>query len=66
MDTMDEMRWWPAIGLAFGTALGFAGAFGGIGAFVLVLVLGVVGYLAGRALIGELDLVDILGGRRRT
>jgi nitrate/nitrite transporter NarK len=63
---MDEMRWWPAIGLAFGTALGFAGAFGGIGAFVLVLVLGVVGYLAGRALIGELDLVDILGGRRRT
>lgn len=63
---MDETRWWPIVGLAFGTALGFAGAFGGWGAFVLVLVLGLVGYLAGRAIIGELDLVDMLGGRRRS
>lgn len=62
---MEEQRWWPAIGLAFGTALGFAGAFGGIGAFVLVLVLGLVGYLGGRAVIGELDLAEIFGGRRR-
>jgi len=63
---MDEMRWWPMVGLAFGTALGFAGAFGGWGAFVLVLILGLAGYLAGRAIIGELDLMDIFGGRRRT
>jgi nitrate/nitrite transporter NarK len=63
---MDVMRWWPMVGLAFGTALGFAGAFGGVGAFVLVLVLGVVGFLAGRAMTGELDLVEMLGGRRRT
>lgn len=63
---MDETRWWPIVGLAFGTALGFAGAFGGWGAFVLVLVLGLVGYLAGRAIIGELDLIDVLGGRRRS
>lgn len=60
-----EMRWWPAIGLTFGTALGFAGAFGGWGAFVLVLVLGALGFLAGRALMGELDLSQLVGGRRR-
>jgi hypothetical protein len=63
---MDEMRWWPMLGLAFGTALGFAGAFGGWDAFALVLVLGLVGYLAGRAIIGELDLIDMFGGRRRS
>jgi hypothetical protein len=61
---MDEMRWWPVIGLAFGTALGFAGAFGGFGAFVIVLVLGGVGFLAGRALIGELDLRELPGRKR--
>lgn len=63
---MDETRWWPVVGLAFGTTLGFAGAFGGVGAFLLVLVLGVVGYLAGRAMVGELDLSEIVGTRRRT
>lgn len=62
---MDETRWWPTVGLAFGASLGFAGAFGGVGAFLLVLVLGVVGYLVGRAMIGELDLRDLAGRRRR-
>ncbi len=62
---MNEMRWWPIVGLAFGTALGFAGAFGGFGAFVIVLVFGTVGFLAGRALTGELDLGQLLGSRRR-
>ncbi|MCO5989883.1 hypothetical protein NE235_27595 [Actinoallomurus spadix] len=61
---MDELRWWPVVGLAFGTALGFAGAFGGVAAFLIVLVLGVVGLLAGRALIGDLNLRELLGGRR--
>lgn len=63
---MDETRWWPMVGLAFGTALGFAGSFGGWGPFVLVLILGLAGYLAGRAMIGELDLTEVFGGRRRT
>ncbi|WP_433324517.1 hypothetical protein [Spirillospora sp. CA-294931] len=63
---MEEMRGWPVIGLAFGTALGFAGAFGGFGAFLIVLVLGAVGFLAGRAVTGELDLSELLGGRRRS
>jgi hypothetical protein len=63
---MDATAWWPLVGLVFGTALGFAGVFGGFGAFVVVLVLGVVGFLAGRALSGELDLGELLGGRRRS
>ena len=33
----------PVLGLVFGIALGFAGAFGGWSAFVIVLVLGLVG-----------------------
>jgi hypothetical protein len=62
---MDERQWWPIIGLAFGTALGFAAFFGGGGAFLLVLLLGVLGYLAGRAVVGELDLSGLVGGTRR-
>ena len=61
MAEMNEMPWRAVIGLAFGTALGFAGAFGGFTAFLIVLVLGVVGFLAGRALTGEL-----LGVRKRS
>jgi hypothetical protein len=61
---MDEMGWWPAIGLAFGVALGFAGAFGGFVTFVIVLVLGVIGFLAGRAVSGEFDLGELVRGRR--
>lgn len=63
---MDETRWPPVIGLAFGIALGFAGAFGGLAGFVIVLVLGVVGFLAGRVLTGELDLSELLGIRKRS
>ena len=62
---MDDVRIMPILGLVFGIALGFAGAFGGIGAFVIVLVLGVVGYLAGRALAGELDLSGLFASRER-
>ncbi len=47
-----------------GLALGFAGAFGGWSAFVIVLVLGLVGLLVGRVIDGELDLTAYLGGRR--
>lgn len=54
---------WPIVGLAFGTVLGLAGAFGGFAAFALVLVLGVVGFIAGRAMEGEIDLADIFTRR---
>ncbi len=63
---MDETRLWPVIGLAFGTAVGFAGAFGGFSAFLIVAVLGLVGLLVGRAMTGDLDVSALLGGRRRS
>ncbi|WP_017616118.1 hypothetical protein [Nocardiopsis salina] len=54
---------WPIVGLSFGTVLGLAGAFGGFAAFALVLVLGVVGFVAGRAMEGEIDLAEIFTRR---
>ncbi|MDD7939124.1 DUF2273 domain-containing protein [Actinomycetospora lutea] len=47
------------LGLALGVALGFAGAFGGFGAFLLVLVLGLAGLLVGRWADGRLDLTEL-------
>lgn len=61
---METSRWWPVVGLACGVALGFAGAFGGFGAFVVVLVLGAVGLLAGWALRGDADLGAALRRRK--
>jgi TM2 domain-containing membrane protein YozV len=53
-------------GLLAGLALGLAGAFGGLGAFLIVLVLGAIGLLVGRALDGQLDINALLGrGRDR-
>jgi hypothetical protein len=53
-------------GLLVGLTLGLAGAFGGLGAFLIVLVLGAIGLLVGRALDGQLDLNALLGrGRDR-
>lgn len=53
-------------GLLAGLLLGIAGATGGFLAFVVTLVLGVIGLLAGRVLDGELDLGAVLGrGRDR-
>jgi hypothetical protein len=52
------------IGLGSGLALGFAAAFGGFSAFVVVLVLGALGLLAGRWLDGKLDLSALLGSAR--
>jgi nitrate/nitrite transporter NarK len=53
-------------GLLTGLVLGLAGAFGGLGAFLIVLVLGAIGLIVGRALDGQLDLNALLGrGRDR-
>jgi nitrate/nitrite transporter NarK len=53
-------------GLLAGLVLGFAGAFGGLGAFLIVLVLGAVGLIIGRVLDGQLDINAVLGrGRDR-
>jgi len=62
---MNEARIMPILGLVFGIAVGFAGAFGGWSAFVIVLVLGLVGYITGRALVGELDLSRLFVTRER-
>ncbi|MFI5758399.1 hypothetical protein [Streptomyces sp. NPDC051569] len=53
------------IGLVAGMALGFAGYFGGFGAFVLVAALGVIGFVAGRFLDGDLEPGDFFRGRDR-
>ncbi|KJK57287.1 MULTISPECIES: hypothetical protein [Actinomycetes] len=56
------------IGLVVGMALGFAGYFGGFAAFLLVAVLGAVGFVVGRLLEGDIELSDLgelLRGRDR-
>ncbi len=55
------------LGLIAGLALGFAVAFGGFGAFVVVLLFGAIGLGVGRYLDGQLDLSALTGaGRDRT
>ncbi|WP_327145527.1 hypothetical protein [Nocardia sp. NBC_01327] len=50
--------------LAVGLALGFAAAFGGFGAFAIVLVFAALGLVAGRWLDGEIDLSGLLRSAR--
>lgn len=49
------------LGLLTGLVLGLAAAFGGVGAFFVVLILGALGLLAGRVLDGKLDLSALAG-----
>ncbi|MES4891955.1 hypothetical protein [Streptomyces sp. NPDC096012] len=51
------------VGMIAGMALGFAGYFGGFGAFLLVAALGAVGFVAGRFAEGDLDLGDLFRTR---
>ncbi|MCS0637268.1 hypothetical protein NX801_16670 [Streptomyces sp. LP05-1] len=53
------------IGLVAGMALGFAGWFGGFGAFLVVAALGLVGLVAGRFLDGDLEPGDFFRVRSR-
>lgn len=55
-----------SICLAIGLALGFAAAFGGFGAFAIVLVFAAAGLLVGRWLDGRLDLDGVLRTVGRT
>ncbi len=53
-------------GLLAGLILGAAGYIGGFGAFLVALLIGIIGLVAGRVLDGELDLNAVLGrGRDR-
>jgi hypothetical protein len=51
------------VGMIAGMALGFAGYFGGFGAFLLVAALGAVGFVVGRFLEGDLELGDFFRTR---
>ncbi|MFD9727626.1 hypothetical protein [Streptomyces sp. NPDC059072] len=53
------------LGLVVGMALGFAGWFGGFGAFLLVAAFGGLGYAAGRYTERGGDLRDLLVAERR-
>lgn len=53
------------IGLVVGMTLGFAGYFGGFGAFLLVAALGAVGFVAGKFIDGDLELGDFFRSRDR-
>ncbi|SDH50252.1 hypothetical protein SAMN05216553_12517 [Lentzea fradiae] len=53
-----------ALGLLTGLALGLAAAFGGFSAFLVVLVFGAIGLVAGRVAEGKLDLAQLLGRER--
>jgi hypothetical protein len=53
------------VGLIAGMALAFAGYFGGFGTFLLVAALGVVGFVVGRFLEGDLEPGDFFRGRER-
>ena len=53
------------LGLFAGLLLSVAAAAGGFGAFLLALVLGVLGYLIGGALDGDIDVGALLRGRGR-
>lgn len=52
------------LGLLTGLTLGVTAAFGGFGAFLIVLVLAAVGLAVGRILDGKLDLSQFTGRRR--
>ncbi|ELS52215.1 hypothetical protein J7F01_21535 [Streptomyces sp. ISL-22] len=51
------------VGMIAGMTLGFAGYFGGFGAFLLVAALGAVGFVAGRFLEGDWELGDFFRHR---
>lgn len=52
------------LGLFVGLLLAIAIAIGGFSAFLGALVLGVIGWLAGAHLDGEVDVTQVLRGRR--
>ncbi len=47
------------LGLLVGLVLGYAAIFGGFGDMLIVALIGAVGFIAGKALEGDLDLAQI-------
>ncbi|NAS22999.1 hypothetical protein GT755_15020 [Herbidospora sp. NEAU-GS84] len=61
---MNEFPVWSIVGLVFGTILGIVGAFGGLNAFLIVLVLGVVGFFVGLMLEGGVQIPRLRARRQ--
>nr|WP_062348976.1 hypothetical protein [Herbidospora yilanensis] len=61
---MNQFPVWSIVGLVFGTILGIVGAFGGLNAFLIVLVLGVVGFFVGLALEGGIQVPKLRARRQ--
>ncbi|MCC5579747.1 hypothetical protein IMZ11_29385 [Microtetraspora sp. AC03309] len=61
---MNQFPVWSVIGLAFGTVLGIVGAFGGLNSFLIVLVLGVVGFFVGLVLEGGVQMPTLRARRQ--
>lgn len=47
------------LGLIVGLVLGYAAIFGGFGDMLIVALIGAIGFVAGKALEGDLDLAQI-------
>jgi hypothetical protein len=47
------------LGLIVGLVLGYAAIFGGFGDMLIVALIGAIGFVAGKALDGDLDLAQI-------
>lgn len=47
------------LGLLVGLALGYAAIFGGFGDMLIVALIATIGFVAGKALEGDLDLAQI-------
>lgn len=47
------------LGLIVGLVLGYAAIFGGFGDMLIVALIGAIGFAAGKALEGDLDLAQI-------
>ncbi|TKK87163.1 hypothetical protein FDA94_18785 [Herbidospora galbida] len=61
---MNQFPVWSIVGLTFGTILGIVGAFGGLNAFLIVLVLGVVGFFVGLILEGGVEIPKLRARRQ--
>ncbi|GLX92410.1 hypothetical protein [Herbidospora sp. NBRC 101105] len=61
---MNQFPVWSIVGLVFGTILGIVGAFGGLNAFLIVLVLGVVGFFVGLMIEGGVQIPRLRARRQ--
>lgn len=54
------------VGMLVGITLGFAGIIGGFGAFLIVALLAIVGFVVGKVVEGQIDISSFIGGGDRS